>query len=156
MQMRLCHVSHEGQPGGHRPHPSMQPGNVHLLRVASHHGQVLSVRPGSTTFVRRKPRECHWSFSNSHFKHLLKVDPLQVLGRAPSPEMLHEDIGHSTLCLPSVLLGFFLLLLLLFRAGLIQALSAFPLLLRNFFLVLDSELWRTKGQVRQRQSRGRS
>ena len=43
--------------------------------------------------------------------------------------------------LPSTEQGFFLLLRLLFLAGLIQGLSGFPFLLRNFFLTLDSELW---------------
>ena len=44
-------------------------------------------------------------------------------------------------CLPNTEQGFFLLLRLLFLAGLIQGLSGFPFLLRNFFLTLDSELW---------------
>ena len=50
------------------------------------------------------------------------------------------------MCLPSTLLGFLLFLRLLFRAGLTQGLSGLPLLLRNFFLMLDSELWEPKGR----------
>lgn len=42
--------------------------------------------------------------------------------------------------LPSTQLCFFLFLRRLFLAGFTQGLSGFPLLLRNFFLTLDSEL----------------
>lgn len=49
--------------------------------------------------------------------------------------------GRAAPGLPSTEQGFFLLLRLLFLAGLIQGLSGFPFLLRNFFLTLDSELW---------------
>lgn len=42
---------------------------------------------------------------------------------------------------PSPPLGFLLPLRLLLLAGLTQGLSGFPFLLRNLFLILDSELW---------------
>ena len=62
----------------------------------------------------------------------------------PQPQAPHGPPPPGVLrvapCLPSAGQGFFLLLRLLFLAGLIQGLSGFPFLLRNFFLMLDSEL----------------
>lgn len=53
--------------------------------------------------------------------------------------------SRADLHLPSTLLGFLLFLRRLFLAGLTQGLSGLPLRLRNFFLMLDSELWGPKG-----------
>lgn len=73
----------------------------------------------------------------------------EALCRTQSPGTIPPRLCAAP-WLPSTEQGFFLLLRLLFLAGLIQGLSGFPFLLRNFFLMLDSELWGAGGGQKRR------